>query len=136
MKKIHLLSAVLFCGFAVSLLKAEPDLDFAFSQFKGNGATPFVNALYPDPESAQKVMTRLTPALQGAGEFTGYEIVSRRFITKKVERVIIALYLEKYPVYMRIDLYDTARGRVWLPAQISKEAVDVLPLEIISTSGK
>lgn len=136
MKKIHLLCAVLFCGLSVSALKAQTDLDFAFSQLKDNGAIPFANALYQDPESAQKVITRLTPLLQGGGAYYGYEVVSRRFVTKKVERVILALYFEKFPVYMRIDLYETPRGKVWQAAQVSKEAMDVLPLEIISATGK
>ena len=136
MKKIHLICAVLFCGFSVSALKAQTDLEFAFSQLKDNGAVPFANALYQDPENAQRVITRLTPLLQGGGAYNGFEVVSRRFITKKVERVVLALYFDKFPVYMRIDLYDTPRGKVWQAAQVSREATDVLPLEIISAAGK
>jgi len=136
MKKSRLFCALLVCAFGVSVLQAQAELDFAFSQLKGNGAVPFANALYQDPDNAQRLANRLAPLLQGAGEFSGHEVLSRRYLAKKIERVVIVLYFEKFPVYMRIDLYDTARGKVWLPASVSRDATDILPLEIISAAGK
>lgn len=136
MKKICLLAAVLFFGFRAFAAGAEIDLDFAFNQLRGNGAVPFANALYQDPENAQRLIARMSPLLQGGGEFYSYEIVSRRFLTKKVERVVLALYFERFPVYLRVDFYDTFKGKICLPALVSRDATDVLPLEIISAAGK
>ena len=136
MKKICLLAAVLLFGFRASAIGAEIDLDFAFNQLKGNGAVPFANALYQDPDNAQRLATRMAPLLQGGGEFYNYEVVSRRFLTKKVERIVLALYFERFPVYLRLDFYDTFKGKICLPALVSKDATDVLSLEIISAAGK
>src|SRR4051812_22064729 len=98
MKKTLSLCVALFFGLCASAF-AQADLDFAFSQLKGNGAIPFVNALYQDPDNAQRFITRLAPLLIGGGEFYSYEVISRKFITKKVERVVLAVYFEKFPVY-------------------------------------
>lgn len=136
MKKICLLAIVLHFGFRASALGAEIDLDFAFNQLKGNGAVPFANALYPDLDNAQRLVTRMSPLLQGGGEFSGYEIVSRRFLTAKVERVLIALYFERFPVYLRLDIYSTLKGKICLPAVVSKDAAEVLPLDTIASAGK
>lgn len=135
MKKNFLLFIVLLCGTRLAAL-GEAELDFAFSQLKGNGIVPFANSLYQDQNSASQMVNRLGQLTQGAGDFNSYEVVSRKYLTKKIERVIIVLYFDRYPVYMRIDYYDTPKGRISLPASISKEASDVLPLEIISAAGK
>src|ERR1700710_410400 len=109
MKKVPLLFIVLLCGTRLAAL-GEADLDFPFSQLKGNGPIPFANALYQDPISAAQLVNRLSSLMQGAGEFNSYEVVSHRYITKKTERVIIVLYFDRYPVYMRVDYYDTPKG--------------------------
>lgn len=136
MKKIALLIISLsFCVSAFPQAGAN-DLDFAFSQLKGNGPASFANSLYQDGDNARQLTNRLNPLMQGVGEFNGYEIISRRFLSKRIERLIIVLYFERFPVYLRLDYYDTTKGRVCLPANVSKEASDILPYDLISTVGK
>ena len=114
-----------------------PDLDFAFSQFKGNGPIPFARVLYDtDPDNARLVVNQLSPLLAQSGDFFGYEIVSRKFLTKRIERVIAVIYFDRFPLYMRIDYYDTPKGRICLPASFTKDATAILPFEMISTTGK
>lgn len=115
----------------------EVDLNFAFSQMKGNGLTPFAKMLYPgDQKSSQQLVDQLGPLVQSAGDFTGFELLSRRYLTKRVERLVLVIYFENFPVYMRIDYYESSRGRICLPAKFSRDAAEILPFDLISASGK
>lgn len=136
MKKITLCFALLLFATRALAASGAVDLDFAFSQLKGNGPAPFANALYQDRDHAQRLVSRLDPLIQGAGQFNGYEIISQRNLAKKIERVVLVLYFDKAPIYMRIDLYETTQGKICLPAIVSKEAADVLPADFISAAGK
>lgn len=130
---------MLFFGAAVfaQAQMGEPDLNFAFSQLKSNGPVPFARALYEaDQDAADELVSRLVPMTKHVGEFTGFEIVSRKFLTKRIERVVVAIYFERRPVYLRVDYYETAKGRVCLPAAVSREAADVLPFDLISAAGR
>ena len=137
MKTLTLLLLILAIAVRANAQPSEITLDSAFSQLKGNGAAPFAKALYEsDQENARQLVSQLSPLLTQAGEFFGYEIVSRRYLTKRVERIVIAIYFEKFPVYMRIDAYDTPKGRIFLAASCNKEASALLPFDLISASGK
>ena len=120
-----------------SAQSADGDLSSAFSQLKANGAIPFAKALYPDePENARQLISQLSPLIQMAGEFSTFELVSRRFLTKRVERLIVVIYFENFPVYLRIDSYENSKRRIFLPVKISRDAADILPFDLISASGK
>ena len=137
--KIFTLVVVLFLavGTRLSAQNGDVDLNFAFSQMKSNGLSPFAKALYATNQTnAQQLVDQLGPLVQSAGDFTGFELLSRRFLTKRVERLVIAVYFDNFPVYMRIDYYDTKWGRICLPAKFSREAADILPFDVISASGK
>ena len=131
---------VLLLALAVARMPAqnvETDLSFAVSQLVGNGPVPFARALYPvDDDSYRQLADRLTAITRDAGAAIGFEILSRRLIAQKVERIVIALYYEKRPVYLRVDSYSSPKGRIFLPALVSREAIDVIPLDVINTSGK
>lgn len=115
----------------------EVDLNFAFSQMKANGLTPFAKLLYSgDQKNSQLLVDQLGPLVQPAGEFIGFELLSRRPLTKRVERLLIAIYFDNFPVYMRIDYYENTKGRICLPAKFSKDAAEILPFDLISASGK
>jgi hypothetical protein len=115
----------------------EIDLPFAFSQLKGNGLTPFAKALFAgDQKNTQQLVDQLGPLVQGAGDFTSFELLSRRFLTKRVERIVLVIYFDNFPIYMRIDYYENSTGRICLPAKFSKEAAEILPFDLISASGK
>jgi hypothetical protein len=137
MKTLRLLLLGLVIAACAHAQNAGPDLDFAFSQLKGNGPVPFARALYDtDQENARQVVSQLSPLLAQSGDFFGYEIVSRKFLTKRVERVVVVIYFERFPLYMRIDYYDTPKGRICLPASFTKEASAILPFDLISATGK
>ena len=130
---------VLFLAFSSRLgaQTSEIDLNFAFTQMKANGLSPFARLLYPgDQKSAQQLVDQLGPLAQSAGEFNSYELLSRHFLTKRIERVVIVIYFENYPVYMRIDYYENSKNKICLPAKFSKEAADILPFDVISATGK
>jgi hypothetical protein len=112
------------------------NLDAAFAQLKGNGLSPFARVLYEDSDSADNFVRRLSPLVSNAGDFFGYEIVSERRITQKITRVVIVIYFDKSPVYLRLDYYETPKGRICLPALASKEASDILPPDLIAATGK
>lgn len=121
----------------VSAQASEVDLNFPFSQLKGNGSVPFSKALFVgDQESATQLVNQLSPLLRSAGDFSGFELLSRRNLTKRIERLVIVMYFENFPVYMRIDSYENSKGRIFLPAKFSKEAAEILPFDLISASGK
>ena len=137
--KTFTLIVILCLTFACRLgaQSGEVDLNFAFSQMKGNGLTPFAKMLYPgDQKNSQLLVDQLGPLVQSGGEFIGFELLSRRPLTKRVERLVIAIYFENFPVYMRIDYYENTKGRICLPAKFSKEAAEILPFDQISASGK
>jgi hypothetical protein len=136
MKNHALLFLILVLGTRVNALAGEIDLDFAFSQLASNGSTPFARRLYDNPENAKQLVSRLDALMPGAGTYVEHEIVSQRFLTKRVERLIIAIYFENFPIYLRIDFYETAKGRICLPATVSKEASDILPHDLIAAAGK
>ena len=114
----------------------QDNLDSAFNQLKGNGLTPFARALYEDTDSANNFIHHLDPLMRGAGEFLDYEILSIHPLAKKINRMIIVIYFEKFPMYLRLDTYDTPKGRIYLSPLASKEASDVLPPDLIAVSGK
>jgi len=136
MKTLALLFLILALGTRVNTLAGEIDLDFAFSQLTSNGATPFARRLYDDPENAKQLISRLDALMQGAGNCVGHEIVSQRFLTKRIERLVIAIYFENFPIYLRIDFYETPKGRICLPAAVSKDGSDILPHDLIAAAGK
>lgn len=136
MKTVTLLLLVILLSTRASAQAGANDLDFAFLQLKGNGAGPFAGSLYQDPDNARQLANRLNPLIQGAGEFNSYEIISRRPLAKRIERLTIVIYFEKFPVYMRIDYYDTNKGRICLPASVAKEAAEILPFDLIASVGK
>ena len=137
MKILRLLPLFLVFALRLPAQSAESDLNFAFSQLKSNGPVPFARALYAgDTDSAKQLSERLGSLTGNSGDCFGYEVVSRKFITKRIERFVVAIYFEKFPVYLRIDYYDTTKGRICLPASLSKEASDLLPFEIIAAAGK
>ena len=135
MKKLTLL-----CLLIASRLFAqtgEVDLNFAFSQLKGNGPAPFASALYPgDQDAAAQLVARLNLLSKHSGDFVGYEILNRQYLTKRVERIVLAVYFERFPIYLRFDYYDTAKGKICLPASVSKEANDILPRELMAITGR
>ena len=128
---------LLTIGTRVSAQAGEVDLNFAFTQLKGNGSGPFSKALFVgDQESATQLVNQLSPLLKSAGDYSSFELVSRRNLTKRIERLVIVVYFENFPVYMRIDSYENSKGRIFLPAKFSKEAAEILPFDLISASGK
>ncbi len=135
MKKLTLL--FLLIAIRLCAQTGEPDLNFVFSQLKGNGPVPFAGALYEgDQAKAAQLVGRLGPLMRDSGDFLGFEILSRQYLTKRVERVVVAIYFDRFPVYLRFDYYDTSKGKICLPASVSKEANEILPHELISISGK
>lgn len=138
MKALTLVSALLLTLATHAFAQSdEVDLNFAFSQMKGNGAVPFSKALYgSDTEKARVLVDHLTPLVQWSGNFEDFELISRRYLSKKIERLVLVMYFEKFPVYMRIDYYQTSKGRIFLTAKFSKEAAEILPFDLISATGK
>ena len=123
MKTLRLLFLLLLLGLRASAQTNEVDLTAAFTQLKGNGPVPFANALYGiDLDSARQLANQLTPLLRQAGEYTGHEILSRNPLTKRIERLTIVIYFEHFPVFMRLDYYDTPRGKICLPAFVTRDA--------------
>ena len=128
---------LLASGIPINAQTNESDLTFAFSQLKGNGAVPFSKAIYQtDTESARNLVDHLTPLIQGSGNYLGFEIVSRHALTKRIERVVIVIYFENLPVYMRIDAYNNTKSQIFLTAKFSKDAAEILPFDLISAAGK
>jgi len=137
MKILSLLCGALLFAARMAAQVNDAALDSAFSQLKGNGPVPFARALYEgETDNARQLAGQLSPLLMQSGSFFGYEIVSRKFLTKRVERIIIAIYFENFPVYMRIDAYDSVKGRIFLAGSLSKEASAFLPFDLISAAGK
>ena len=127
---------VLLIGTGLRAQSHQDNLDAAFTQLKGNGLTPFARVLYDDLGNADNFVRRLSPLVSNAGDFLSYEIISERRLTQKITRVVIVIYFEKAPVYLRIDFYETPKGRICLPALASREASDVLPPDLIAVAGK
>ena len=127
-------------AFASSTAVAQssgPNLDFAFEQLKTNGAEPFAKYLYEaNPENSRAVAAQLSSLAKGKGDYLGYEVISRVRLTKRVERVTIVINFETCPIYMRIDLYDSIKTKLCMPAVLSREATDILPFDLISAAGK
>lgn len=137
MKTLRPLLLILLLGVGIHACAAESELNAAFTQLKGNGATPFAVMLYgTDQEDAMLLVNQMNPLMKQCGDYLGYEVVSRDFLTKRFERIIVAIYFERFPLYMRIDQYATPQGKIWLPALVSKDAAAVLPFDLISAAGK
>ena len=114
-----------------------PDIDFAMSQLKTNGAVPFAKAIYlDDADLGNHLGAKLEPQIRNFGDYLGYEVVSRKYICKRVERVVLVIYFERRPLYLRVDYYETSKMRICLPWIVATDAAEVLPFDIISASGK
>ena len=137
MKSVCLLCAALLFASRAFAQAADPVLDAAFPQLKGNGPVPFSRAVYEgDTDNARQLAAQFNPLLAQSGSFVGYEVVSRKFLTKRVERISLAIYFENFPVYLRIDAYESPKGRIYLSANVSREASGILPFDLISATGK
>lgn len=130
---------VLAAGFAVSGHAQQTDnrLDFAFAQLKSNGPGPFARALFdPNPGAARQLETQLSPLVANAGGYIGYEVLSHKPLTRRIDRNIVAIYYEKGPVFLRIDSYRSSDQRIFLPAFVSNDADKVLPAEMLEVTGR
>ncbi len=116
---------------------AEGKLYQALAQLKTNGPTTFADLLYGiDTESARLLANQLKPLIGPSGDYLGYQVVSKIALTTRVERLTLAIYFERLPVYMRIDVYENPSGKIYLPAKVSRDAADILPFDLISAAGK
>ena len=128
---------LLAAGIRLNAQVNEVDLNFALAQLKTNGLFPFAKILYADnQESAKQTVDQLGPLLRASGDYAGFEILSRRNLTKRVERLVIVLNFDNFPIYMRIDYYDNSKQKICLPAKFSREAAEILPFDLISATGK
>jgi hypothetical protein len=137
MKHLHLILVLVLLALPLAAQSSNPSLDFAFEQWRSNGPEPFAKALYgANAESAKQLSAQLAPMVRLRGEYQGYEVISRTKIGQKLERHIIVIHFEHAPLFMRLDLYEAAHARFFLPALVSREASDILPLDILSVAGK
>ncbi len=129
-----LAAAFVACGHAQ---QTDNRLDFAFAQLKSNGAGPFARALFvSNPTAAQQLETQLGPLVSNGGGYIGYDVLSRKPLTSRIDRYIVAIYYEKYPVFLRIDSYRSSEGRLFLPAIVSLDADKILPAETLEVTGR
>ncbi|HVU15637.1 MAG TPA: hypothetical protein VHD32_01835 [Candidatus Didemnitutus sp.] len=136
MKKLLLLSALALATLA-GAQTSEPKINVAFSQLKGNGVTTFADTIYGiGSASSRQLATQMGPMISDAGDYLGYQLVQRTNLAKNINRLILVIYFDRFPVYLRIDTYDTPAGRIYLPANVSKDPDAVLPFDIISAAGK
>lgn len=137
MKRRFLALLFLVSGFALRAQSSEPNLDFAFEQLKTNGAAPFAKVLYEDnSEEARQLTKHLAPMIESSGEYLGYEILSRRSIGRRLERLVLVAYFAKRPIFLRMDLYESSSTKLCLSTLISREASELLPFDIISATGR
>lgn len=132
---LTILAAVFAAG--AHAQQTDSRLDFAFAQLKSNGPGPFARALFdPNPAAAHRLETQLTPLVANDGGFIGYEVLSRKPLTSRIDRIVVAIYYEKGPVFLRIDSYRSSEGRIFLPALVSDDADKVLPAETLEVTGR
>ncbi|HEY4300773.1 MAG TPA: hypothetical protein VGM73_07870 [Candidatus Didemnitutus sp.] len=136
MKKLLLAAALALAALAHAQV-SEPRLNLAFSQLKANGVTTFADTIYGiGSENSHLLASQLAPLLKDAGDYFGYQYIQRTNLAKRVDRLIVVIYFDQYPVYLRLDTYDTPSGRIYLPANVSRDPGAVLPFDIISAAGK
>ncbi len=138
MRKL-LVSLILILGFAFvgHAQQTDSELDFAFSQLKTNGPVPFSTALFDtNGGAARHLQSQLTPLVANAGDYIGYEVVSRKPLTSRIDRIVLAIYYQRCAVFMRIDSYQSASSRRFLSAFATDDADKVLPAEIIAVTGR
>jgi hypothetical protein len=136
MKTLLLLATLALAPLGLAQV-SEPRLNLAFSQLKANGVTTFSDTIYGiGSENSRLLALELAPLLKDAGDYFGYQLIQRTALARRVERLILVIYCDHYPVYLRIDAYDTPAGRLYLAANVSKDAGSVLPFDMISAAGK
>jgi len=136
MKKILCLLVLSLASASLRAQTVDTDLAFAISQLQSSGPGPFAKALYGiDEEGVRQLAERMAVCAKDAGAALSYEMLSRRFIAQKVERIYLVIYFEKRPVFLRVDSYASPKGRLFLSAIVSREAVDVIPLEAVNPAG-
>jgi len=137
MKRSLFLVMLLLSGLALRAQSSDLNLEFAFGQLKTNGATPFAKALYEaDLDGARILSKTMGPMLESCGDYLEYEVLSRRSIGRRMERLVLAIHFSKRPLFLRIDLYETNTSKICLSTLVSKEASEILPFDVISSTGR
>jgi len=137
MKRRFLAVMFLVSGLALRAQSSELNLDFAFEQLKTNGAVPFAKVLYEDNVEEARILSKhMAPMLENVGEYLGYEILSRRSIGRRLERLVLVAYFAKRPLFIRLDLYEGNPGKLCLSTLVSREATELLPFDVISATGR
>ncbi len=137
MKRRFLAVMFLVSGLALQAQSSELNLDFAFEQLKTNGAVPFAKVLHEDNVEEARILSKhLAPQIENAGEYLGYEILSRRSIGRRLERLVLVAYFAKRPLFIRLDLYEGSTTKFCLSTLVSRDASELLPFDVISATGR
>ena len=136
MKKII---ALFFLALAVRCVAADGVAAFrnGLQAFQTNGPDALLRSWYDSNDQAkiETIRARLVKATQGFGEVVDTEVFAPKSIGKHIQRLYGVIYFSEHPLWIRAEYY-TINGRGgFLSMEFSRDADDILPLEIGVAGG-
>lgn len=110
------------------------ELPYAFDQLKANGSLSFAKRILPeDLEAARRLAEKLNKTGGRAGNLMDWEVVDTRPISSRLTRHIFALHYEDFPIFLRLDIYQSAHDKHYLYPEVSRELEVLLPSAQLAT---
>ncbi|WP_221032502.1 hypothetical protein [Actomonas aquatica] len=111
------------------LAVAQSDvMPYAVEQLKTNGSQSFAKLLPPDDiEESRRLAAALDKLRFHAGNLMDWEVIDSRPLSTRLTRQIMVLHYEAFPIFLRIDVYDSAHDTLYLSPKLSREIEDLLP---------
>lgn len=122
--------------FIIAMGRAAADGVDAFRDglqaFQLNGAEALLRTWYNTQDQTQidAVRIRLSKVTKGLGEVVDTEVFAPKSIGKHIQRLYGVIYFSEHPVWVRAEYYSIAGRNGFLSIEFSREANDILPLEI------
>ena len=126
----------LIIGFLVLASRAFADGVDVFRKgleaYQVNGPDALLRTWYGSEEQDQinDVRKHLLTTTQELGEVVGTEVFQPKNLGQHVQRVYGVIYFRKRPVWIRGEYYNIAGQSGFISIEVSRNADDILPLEI------
>lgn len=135
-RSLCLLPVLVMPMLKVQAQATAPELKLPFETFSSNGATPFAKALFTDdPEQMREFAKVLDGLMTKCGTFESYEVLSRHALSQRVERLILVIYFERRPIWLKLDYYRASAHSRFISWKASLVPSDILPADVLSQTG-
>lgn len=100
--------------------------------YQVNGPDALLRTWYgvDEQDKIADIRKRLSAETQNLGEVVGTEVFAPKDLGKHIQRVYGVIYFRSRPIWIRGEFYSIAGQSGFLSIEFSRNADDILPLEI------